>query len=135
MAITPADVTSLKPGDVVTVTGLGSTATGPLVEKDNSLYMAGYLLVRDVNGNPFPSIDTLTVVSRAPVPFYVNCSRNPVDGDVARGAIDLVDTRTWAFSGTNSAWTPLGTGDAPAGTDPAQYRLLVDGNTGRFAAQ
>jgi hypothetical protein len=135
VAITPADVAGLKPGDIVTVTGLGSTATGPLIEKDGALYMAGYLLVRDVNGNPFPSIDTLVVVSRAPVPVYVNCARNPRDGDVARGAIDLLDTRTWVYSGTNAAWTPLGTGDAPGTGNPTQYRLLVDGNTGRFAAQ
>lgn len=131
--ITAADVADLVPGDVITVTGLNSTATGPLIEKDGALYIAGYLLVRDASGRPFPAIDTLTMVSRAPRPVYANTWRNPVAGDVARAADSSTDSRTWAFDG--ESWTPVGTGSAPGTSTPNQYRLLIDGDSGRFAGQ
>lgn len=131
--ITTADVADLQAGDVITVTGLNSTATGPLLEKDGCLYIAGYLLVRDASGRPFPAIDTLTVVSRAPRPVYVNCDRNPIAGDVARTAGSSDDSRTWAFDG--EGWNLVGTGSTPGSDTPGRYRLLIDGDSGRFAGQ
>jgi hypothetical protein len=145
VTITRADVADLRPGDVVEITSTynGSVYThrGPVVQDGRGV---GLLFetywVRTRSGDAPQWIDSLTVVSRAPRPLYVNHDRaEPVPGDVVRDADDDSDTRTWMCfdraavngwvgrRGSNSAWCTA----MPRADLPDRLRLLADGETGQ----
>jgi hypothetical protein len=106
--------------------------------------MVAHAPVRYSNGDPAGCVNrvdwTLTVVSRAPRPLYVNSDRTePVPGDVVRDADDDERSGTWAFvardwGNRNLPWIPLHGEDRRGclrGQLPARLRLLVDGTTGQ----
>ena len=154
--ITREQVADLHPGDVVRISlddGHGFAVEGPLrwseqrVQGGDALvldhpHIAGTYWVRNSNGTPYDEkFRTLTVVSRAPRPLYVNHPRTePVAGDVVRDA-DTDDHRVWMFvdpADNSTAWV------SPSETDswwqrrsdlPARLRLLVDGETGMAVVQ
>jgi hypothetical protein len=112
--ITRADVADLREGDVVRlkwelagVPGVTFTATGPLAQCYGVLAVGGYG-VRTSTGAPARPSASLTVVSRAPRPLYVNSDRTePVPGDVVRDADDDSNPRTWVAghdAGRLSEW-------------------------------
>ena len=137
MTITREQVADLQPGDVVEITeivqGHAYIHRGPVLadskERPGAVNFGDYWL-RNASGAPGSWIHTLTVISRAPRPLYVNHPRTePVAGDVVRDA-DSADTVTWGFSDTS--WYDNVTADyAYRDQMPARLRLLVDGETGR----
>jgi hypothetical protein len=140
--ITREQVADLQPGDVVGYHDYywpeGHTVTGALYARDEFLCLAGQV-IRFPHGEVTAGGrqgGTLTVVSRAPRPLYVNSDRTePVPGDVVRDA-DSDDAMVWMFDAAatdkEAPWCP------PVGDDyhdrsqmPARLRLLVDGETGQ----
>jgi hypothetical protein len=144
--ITPEQVADLQPGDVVEYHRSdwpeGVVIRGPLHPALNGAPWIGLgdCAVRfdsgNINGYSTHEETTLTVVSRAPRPLYVNHPRTePVPGDVmvpvSHSADDLA---TWS-------WCPLRSGayrwrdtqsDAWLAAEDIvdDLRLLVDGSTG-----
>ena len=147
MTITREQVQDLRPGDVVEIRlddwDSGQAIRGPLTPSDT---FPGVLEVRipggdgrywgrSDNGHPVdPDHRTLTVVSRAPRPLYVNHDRpEPVPGDVVRDE-DSDDPRTWTRNakGFSYEWLNSVSHDyEPREKLPARLRLLVDGETGQ----
>lgn len=138
MTITREQVADLQPGDVVEITEIVDgdvyTHRGPVRAEPGHrdfLTFAGYT-IHNAQGRPGLWIDTLTVVSRAPRPLYVNHPRTePVPGDVVRDA-DSGDPRTWHYlTWPGGPWYDL-RGNGKKRVDlPTRLRLLVDGETGR----
>lgn len=142
--ITREQVADLRPGDVVEVAAdhwpSGSVWRGPVYEALGDLRVAGGL-VRYDDGEPLRGAEwTLTVVSRAPRPLYVNHDRTePVPGDVVRDAdSDLdVDRRVWLCDPAGDWWTGAEDTVRMAGSPtfeigfPERLWLLVDGETGQ----
>ena len=138
--ITREELADLRPGDVVELTDTrypGVVTSGPLRDDAGELLL-GAFTVRAFDGLPaHPRQRTLTVVSRAPRPLYVNHPRTePVAGDVVRDADDDTgDQRTWMLDAGGHVRTPwrcgfIG-GSYTRGDLPARLRLLVDGETGQ----
>jgi hypothetical protein len=140
MTITREQVADLHEGDVVRLSSpawADSSIQGPLKKgPDGALGLAFAGLghsVRYADGSP-PTDDrlSLTVVSRAPRPLYVNHPRTePVIGDVARDADNDSDTMTWSSLGSPSAWYDTAGYSVGRAELPARLRLLVDGETGQ----
>jgi hypothetical protein len=134
-------VADLQPGDVVELTRdewpAGSAVRGPLRASDgieNALYLLdGFFGVRNPQGEPYEPNGTLTVVSRAPRPLYVNHPRTePVQGDVVRDA-DSDEPGIWVRARLDfgAPWYGSGTSARSRAELPARLRLLVDGETGQ----
>ncbi len=151
--ITSEQVADLQPGDIVEYAGhpelKGAKVIGPLHLRngDGTLYVADYV-VRDTGGEPGRYAReqlTLTVVSRAPRPMYVNHPRTkPVPGDVVRLTDCVGDSYTNVYLPRNEQddepWLSIhhdpgarySDEDALVGhLDGWQTRLLVDGETGQ----
>ena len=147
--ITRDQVSDLREGDVVKTTGWYELSVEGRVDQinDGSLWLGQYCRLN--YGDTDESMPkwtqtpeaTLTVVSRAPRPLYVNHPRTePVRGDVvadANGSGALI----WMFAGADGADTdgaPWFASHDPRGFDgwysrssmPDLLRLLVDGETG-----
>jgi hypothetical protein len=146
VTITREQVADLRPGDVVELRlddwAKGAAIRGPLRSTEQETLVLpipggdGVYWVRGDNGHAFDGAHrTLTVISRAPRPLYVNHHRTePVPGDVVRDA----------DSGHNAVWLCGDPGDpgrlcwAQSGPPfwvsrdrlPDRLRLLVDGETG-----
>jgi hypothetical protein len=144
VTITREQVADLRPGDVVEYSGhpdfRGAKIVGPLVAEHDALLVGEYVVRRGDGGPPgYRNGDlTLTVVSRAPRPLYVNHDRaEPVPGDVVRDADDDSSTRVWACHAEPVKyllpWILLAGLSHEVETDelPVRLRLLVDGTTGR----
>lgn len=143
--ITREDVRDLRAGDVVELRfASGSTIRGPLESfgpRAPGLWIVDTgLTVRAPHGGPglFPDAATLTVISRAPRPLYVNHSRTtPVPGDVVRDADDDGNRQTWQHDGNPDSWWQPGPYGSPQRKRllrealPHRLRLLVDGETGQ----
>ena len=134
MTIPREQVADLRPGDVVELRYDNYPETvirGPL-HGGATLYVA-FLVVRHADGRPGVG-DSLTVISRAPRPLYVNHERTtPIDGDVVRDGED----RLWMFD-------HFGTWQGVESTCEESNRLtgmeqpltlLVDGNTKKVVVQ
>lgn len=155
MTLTREFVATLNPGDVVTMTSTrwpeDSAVTGKLIINNaGSLFLPlpddrGYV-VRYENGSPFMAIDrTVTVVKRAPVPFYTNSDREkPVPGDVAVNEKGEVRTAqpTMVATGGMGWWgwhTELGghlwTDLRCFRPDGTQLTLIADGTTGKIVKE
>jgi len=140
--ITREQVADLREGDIVEMSwaceGGQITIRGPLWGgRGEQLSVAGYW-VRESDGAPVQALGprgsrTLTVISRAPQPLYVNHDRSePVPGDVVRDA-DSDDANTWVRNrkGFSYEWLNNRTHDyVPREKLPDRLRLLVDGTTG-----
>jgi hypothetical protein len=142
--ITREQVADLRPGDIVELSDAsfhGAVIRGSLWNNGTEQLNVGAYIVRDPSGSPYASEHrTLTVISRAPRPFYVNHDRDhPVLGDAVRDADDFTDTRWWRYDNLSPTvgW-PWQLG-ATAGVAPTYYpreslprrlRLLIDGTTG-----
>jgi hypothetical protein len=142
--ITREQVADLRRGDVVELTDVewkGAVVRGPLWQGVTGLVVADGYVVRYEDGEaPHTTTRTLTVISRAARPFYVNHDRDhPVLGDAVRDADDFTDTRWWRYDNLSPTvgW-PWQLG-ATAGVAPTYYprdslprrlRLLIDGTTG-----
>lgn len=82
---------------------------------------------------------TITVVSRAKRPFYVNVDRDPVAGDIFRSddPADDDDNVTYSPSGgwgntdNDRFWENLGGATFIRADLPPRRRLLIDGTTGK----
>jgi hypothetical protein len=142
--ITREQVADLQPGDVVEVAHRdwsGQKMSGPLKstgevtgEYVEALRLCGYP-IRDNRGEPINGPWTLTVVSRAPRPLYVNHDRaEPVPGDYARdedadGIRLILRTRGERFP---DKWIDQDGIERTYDHIPGRrLRLLVDGETGR----
>jgi hypothetical protein len=137
--ITPHQVTELQPGDIVELTDPdwhGATLTGPLWQGPDGHLSLGTHCVRDTTGHPYkPTNRTLTFISHAPEPCYVNHHRHrPAIGDAVRAADNDDDPYWWLFSPTpDSNQQPwLYTDGRRNSRDelPHDLRLLIDGFTG-----
>lgn len=147
MTITRADVADLRPGDVVELVHddwpAGTKLRGPVWGDRGRLHVGSYI-VRDGAALATPGF-SLTVISRAPRPIYVNHDRPvPVLGDVVRTANDETrhamprdatarpetygteEIRWWGFSSEFSEWLHCSTDYL---SQP--LTLLVDGATGQ----
>jgi hypothetical protein len=142
--ITREQVADLREGDVVEVAHEdwpeGTVVRGPLWLMDGETLQVARIVVRHWDGrHPFDTGLSLTVISRAPRPLYVNHPRTePVAGDVVRDAdsndplalfIYVPDPGEaaddpWPWLCTDADWK------ARRGL-PARLRLLVDGETGQ----
>lgn len=134
MTITREQVADLIGGDVVELHRQGWAADvvvrGTLRADScaGEIYLGDYSIF-SLNGNEpewlaFPGT-TLTVVSRAPRPLYVNHDRaEPVAGDVARPEKRMLILLCRA----DHEWVDKDGGEWPA--PPRPLRLLVDGSTG-----
>ncbi len=135
--ITREQVSDLKPGDVVELSwpslvddAVTLSVRGPLTPKSigtgNALFV-GAQCIRDQDGDPVHGDRrTLTVVSRAPRPLYVNHHRTePVPGDTVHPGDG---TLSIAFRTVNGWVWPNGTRARVADDG---LRLLVDGETGQ----
>lgn len=141
--ISKEQVADLRVGDVVEMTSddwpAGSVVRGPLTASDwgdLGLYLLdGEIGVRNWQGGPYDPTGTLTVVSRAPRPLYVNHDRTkPVPGDVVRDADDEQGTTTWVKNsyGFSYEWLNNSVHVYVSREElPDRLRLLVDGETGR----
>jgi hypothetical protein len=141
--ITREQVADLRPGDIVELTDTDwkeAVIRGPLW-LDVDRLVVGVYLVRDRDGSPYAAEDrTLTVISRAPRPFYVNHDReHPEPGDAVRDADDCTDDRWWryiSFAATTEYPWELGVSREVGPTHyhrdslPRRLRLLIDGTTG-----
>jgi hypothetical protein len=141
--ITREQVADLQPGDVVELSfPSGSTIRGALTREGYSNSGLGitsaHWTVRSASGEvpPFIVDCSLTVVSRAPRPLYVNHPRTEArEHDVVRDGAGVIrhhgpvsesaDATWWAWelqAGFRWTWT----------SEPAQpLHLLVDGETGQ----
>jgi hypothetical protein len=136
--ITKEDLKDLQPGDVVELheDDFPDVVTrGPLREDGGTLWLARRPVRRE-DGRRSVAVEdaTLTVVSRAPRPLYVNHPRTkPAAGDFVRsGYGDPDDTRTWQYDGNGGWWLALcGVGLSSRDALPKCLRLLVDGSTGQ----
>jgi len=136
MTITREQVADLQPGDVVEVVHedwpTGTVVRGPLWLMDGETLQVARIVVRHWDGrHPYDTALTLTVVSRAPRPLYVNHPRTePVPGDVVRDA----DGDAWQFY-RDEWWCASPDAcdeDDPTGYPIEYYRpltLLWDGQT------
>lgn len=140
MTITREQVADLRVGDVVELHESrwgGVTIAGPVREVSNSLCVGPLVIGYLDTEEPFEPYDpdtgrverTLTVISRAPRPLYVNHDRTePVPGDVVRDAdrdLWLLDGfKTWQGTTSTCGLEHQETGLIPPLT------LLVDGTTG-----
>ncbi len=135
--ITREQVSDLKPGDVVELSwpslvddAVTLSVRGPLRESStgsgDALAVASYG-VREQDGDPVHGDRrTLTVVSRAPRPLYVNHHRTePVPGDTVHPGDG---TLSIAFRTVNGWLWPNG---KEARVADGGLRLLVDGETGQ----
>jgi hypothetical protein len=130
------DVADLRRGDVVELRDSrwgGVTITGAVRETALGPYVGPLIIAKKDGSDPFdpdgPVDRTLTVVSRAPRPLYVNHPRTkPVPGDVVRDADDDSDVETWNTTGP-SWFDRYGYGLSRSDL-PDRLRLLVDGETG-----
>lgn len=137
--ITKEQVADLHEGDVVELGfSSGAIVRGPLVEDRHTggldIADAGWSVRQGDGGLPYGLeriAETLTVVSRAPRPLYVNHDRTAaVKGDVARDSQSHDGERTWVFDGARWHWTRHP--DEVAGDlKRVTLRLLVDGETGQ----
>lgn len=135
--ITREQVGALQPGDVVRCTSPrypGLFSEGPLRESGGRLMLGGSVIRCD-DGSPSYPDWTLTVVSRAARPLYVNHPRTePVPGDVVRDADSSNDRHTWVknVDGFTHEWLAVpGHVYVPREQLPDRLRLLVDGETGQ----
>jgi hypothetical protein len=151
MTITQEQVADLHPGDVVELRldewPPGQAIRGPLVLSKTypgvlEIQIPGHASrywVRTENRGPFnPGNRTLTVVSRAPKPLYVNHTRTePVPGDVVRAAEgDGSETYHYVRIDFGAPWGATTGGKRyPREHIPARLRLLVDGETGMTVPQ
>lgn len=141
MTITREQLTDLEVGDVVELSWpslsdpqVSHKVQGPVKPYDpfgTSLFLGPYC-VRDIRGNPVHGEKrTLTVISRAPRPFYVNHSRTePARGDVVRAA----EGGIWAgtiWIKTDKYWHSSGDMAYRRQEMPTRLHLLVDGTTGQ----
>jgi hypothetical protein len=137
VTITREQVADLRPGDVVEMTNErwpeGTAVRGPLW-LDHETLQVGAEVVRHWDGrHPYDIGKSLTVLSRAPRPLYVNHPRTePVAGDVVRDA-DSGHNGVWFCStpGTGRPWIGSDDGDYRRDALPDRLRLLVDGETGQ----
>lgn len=144
--ITREQVADLRPGDVVELAvdwWRGAVIRGPLWSRDGSSNLTvGPCDVRNRDGSPYLEEGrTLTVISRAPRPFYVNHHRDHSEpGDAVRDADDDTDDRWWRYdeqmTSSQYAWE-LGARAIAVGPRryrrdslPRRLRLLIDGATG-----
>lgn len=132
--ITREQVADLRPGDVVEVRH-GDFPTvvtsGPLRSRGESLDLGDIYCIRRPDGScPLMQRYTLTVVSRAPRPLYVNHPRTePVPGDVAREE-DPENPTTWLMDSFRTWQSTDSTHEQDLGFE-WPLRLLVDGETGQ----
>ena len=136
--ITREQVADLQPGDVVEIVeddkGDEITHRGPLRREGKYLVLGGFTVTRP-NGGPASWYRTLTVVSRAPRPLYVNHPRTePVRGDVARDNESGNEHRVWVYGrdhgGSTWFWSEYPT-EIAGHLKTVRLRLLVDGTTGQ----
>lgn len=141
--ITSEQVADLQPGDVVELSWahdgdpeVDVTVRGPLhtLGIRGALFLADYC-VRDSSGSPvYVTRRFLTVIARAPKPFYVNHPRTePALGDVVTITEDSpMDgwRPTWAWSG-KGGWISTRTGTPISGSMIHHPLLLIDGETGQ----
>jgi hypothetical protein len=133
VTITREQVADLQPGDVVEMVAShwpeGTSWRGPLYGSGGELRVAGGL-VRYDNGDPMDDARwSLTVVSRAPRPLYVNHPRTePVPGDVVRED-DPEGAATWLMDSFGT-WQSKDSTCRPEHME-GRLRLLVDGETGQ----
>jgi hypothetical protein len=133
MTITKEQVADLREGDVVEMTwsvnGGQVNVRGPLVAGERELLSVAGYWVREPNGSPIQALGrdgrrTLTVVSRAPRPLYVNHPRTaPVDGDIARDR----DGDAWRRSGRSKWYMAGGSSGVDSIDDCKPLTLLWDG--------
>jgi len=130
MSITREQVADLRPGDVVDLVTRERITVAQVVDGEAYPY---------IGDGSAPELLSLTVISRAPRPLYVNHDRTePVAGDVVRDA-DGGDGRVWIVDASGDCWTPHAgtvymkgaTLDRLGITLPDRLRLLVDGETGQ----
>lgn len=139
--MTPEQITDLRPGDVVEYRRNywpeGAYVRGPVEQDapDRPMYvLRGTFGIAEADGSPYSKFEgTLTVVSRAPRPMYVNHPRTePVAGDVVRDC----DGDAWHFD-VDEWWCASSEAcdeDDPLGLPIEAYRplrLLWDGETGQ----
>jgi hypothetical protein len=139
--ITREQVADLQPGDVVEVASeewpAGTVVRGPLWMQDGETLQVARTVVRHWDGHePFDTGLTLTVVSRAPRPLYVDSDKTEPDpGDVVRDADDGRSLSAWLYGRSElgiMAWRGTVTGVWHLRDIlPARLRLLVDGETGQ----
>lgn len=132
MTITREQIADLRPGDVVELAAPlwpdGTVIRGGLHGSAPNDLFVGPVRIQDYVGI---GILSLTVVSRAPRPLYVNHPRTePVPGDVVRDADDPSETQAWWFT-TNVAPWKTGGGWTTREYLPDRLRLLVDGEVGQ----
>jgi hypothetical protein len=142
VTITREQVADLRPGDVVEISDVhwpnGTVVRGPLWLDGDTLHCAGeYVRHHDGSAPAGGATQTLTVVSRAPRPLYVNHDRTePVPGDVVRDA-DGTGNDVWfryEFNSGGAGWCNLRTQLRNRSELPDSLLLLVDGTTGLPAA-
>ncbi|MCU1617357.1 MAG: hypothetical protein JWO98_4897 [Frankiales bacterium] len=132
--ITREQVKDLQPGDVVEVTHAdwpdGTVVRGPLWMHDGETLQVSRIVIRHWDGrHPYDTGLTLTVISRAPRPLYVNHPRTePVPGDVVRED-DPEGATTWLMDSFRTWQSKDSTHDQDRGFE-WPLRLLVDGETG-----
>lgn len=129
---------NVQPGDIVEAWRaswtVGQKVVGPVVAQGNAL-VVGDFIVGWLDGAELDTDKTVTVVSRAPRPLYVNHPRTePVAGDIARDEDGdlwtLVDKsaygqlRAWHWSTEARKWMHNNPERVAGAT------LLVDGETG-----
>lgn len=143
--ITREQVADLQPGDVVELRHRlfpEVTLRGPISASGSRGYdlVLPPVWIRDRSGEPGEDMEmwgTLTVISRAPRPLYVNHPRTePVPGDVVRDADEADSELVWWFDPNNAngrrPWTASRwPGFYSRQELPARLRLLVDGETGQ----
>jgi hypothetical protein len=140
--ITREQVADLQPGDVVEYRRddwpEGALVRGPVEQagpREPMYVLKGIFGIAEWDGSPFEGrSSSLTVISRAPRPLYINHPRTePVQGDVVRdeGGAGLAlficthdDEETWWLN-AGADWI------APAEMQDKRLRLLVDGETGQ----
>jgi hypothetical protein len=132
VTITREQVADLRPGDVVELTAGDYVIRGPLHASAGELAVHIWT-IRLESGAPYGGAQpdrTLTVISRAPRPLYVNHDRaKPVPGDVVREE-DPDGPTTWLM---DSFHTWQSADSTRKESDPFEWplRLLVDGTTGQ----
>jgi hypothetical protein len=136
VTITRAQVADLRKGDIVELQRASYpdvVMRGPVRVDSDGRASIGGLLLRYSDGAPGYSDCTLTVVSRAPRPLYVNHPRTePVEEDIVRDC----DGDGWSFKGGEwwCASPDSADDDDPAALPISSYRpltLLWDGETGQ----
>lgn len=140
--ITKEELADLREGDAVELRDSrwgGVTISGPVRLTGMGLCVGPLLIVGPDGREPYdpdgPIERSLTVVSRAPRPLYVNHDRaEPYPGDVVRDAdCDYPDDqRTWMYDDTRLPWFCGFMGENYGRINlPDRLRLLVDGATGQ----